>query len=349
MSGSPPRSPLGGFAAIAVVVVAGAAAFAYAGGFFPGDRLSPGSFIAALAPKGGPAPAHRRNHAKGICFTGSFQSNGAGATLSHAGVFAAGTYPLLGRFSIANAKADTPDLAAPVRGMAFRITTPDGEQWRSAMIDAPFFPAATPAAFRALLLASKSGDAHALGATVAAHPEIARFGAWAKTAPVTGSFADAQYNGLDAFIFTAADGTRHAVRWSLVPKATPTVLTKEQIAAAGPDILEREIATRVAEAPAQWTMRITIADPSDQTADPSAAWPDGRRQVDVGTVVLNRIEPDIDGPCRDVNFDPTVLPSGISLSDDPFPPARSAVYAVSYDQRSAEQAHLGHTIEGTTP
>jgi hypothetical protein len=40
------------------------------------------------------------------------------------------------------------------------------------------------------------------------------------------------------------------------------------------------------------------------------------------------------GPCRDINFDPTVLPAGIKTSNDPFPAARSSVYAKSYDRRT---------------
>jgi catalase len=43
-----------------------------------------------------------------------------------------------------------------VRGLGLRIATPDGQEWRSAMIDAPVFPASTPQAFHDLLLASKS-------------------------------------------------------------------------------------------------------------------------------------------------------------------------------------------------
>jgi catalase len=81
---------------------------------------------------------------------------------------------------------------------------------------------------------------------------------------------------------------------------------------------------------------VTVANPGDQTADPSKAWPKDRRSVEVGTLVVQRIIPEPDGPCRDINFDPTVLPPGMRTSDDPFPAARSSVYRVSYDDRTAE-------------
>ena len=75
---------------------------------------------------------------------------------------------------------------------------------------------------------------------------------------------------------------------------------------------------------------------SDPTADPSKAWPEGRRTVEVGTLVAQAVLTEPDGPCRDINYDPTVLPDGMRTSDDPFPAARSAAYAVSFNRRAAE-------------
>ena len=58
--------------------------------------------------------------------------------------------------------------------------------------------------------------------------------------------------------------------------------------------------------------------------------------MDAGTLVVSKVQAEADGNCRDLNFDPTVLPVGMRTSDDPFPAARSAAYAVSYDRRTAE-------------
>jgi len=60
-------------------------------------------------------------------------------------------------------------------------------------------------------------------------------------------------------------------------------------------------------------------------------------------LVVHRIEAEADGPCRDINFDPAVLPAGMRTSDDPFPAARSAAYAVSYDRRTAETERYPRT------
>jgi catalase len=66
-------------------------------------------------------------------------------------------------------------------------------------------------------------------------------------------------------------------------------------------------------------------------------------------LVVTQIVPEADGACRDINFDPTVLPEGIRTSDDPFPAARSAAYAVSYDRRTAESEHYPRTQTGGKP
>ena len=78
---SPARSAFGSLVLIAVIVGGVAAAFAYTAGWLTPDRLTPNKIVAALAPPTGPALGHRRNHAKGICFTGVFEANGAGTAL----------------------------------------------------------------------------------------------------------------------------------------------------------------------------------------------------------------------------------------------------------------------------
>jgi catalase len=336
-------------ALIAIVIGAGAAAFAYTAGWFSPERLTPDKLVAALAPPAGLALGHRRNHAKGICFTGVFEANGAGSELSKAQVFARGQYPVLGRFNLATADANAPDATVRVHGLGIRIATPDGQEWRSAMIDPPVFAVSTPQGFYELLLASKSKDANAMKNFVAAHPEFAAFGDWAKNAPWTDSYAEDRFNSLNSFVFVDNSGAEHAVRWSLLPAAQPVAISQDELAKRGPDFLEQEITERVAGGPQRWTMVVTIANPGDPTADPSKAWPGDRRTIEVGTLSVRQIYPEPDGPCRDINFDPTVLPTGIRVSDDPFPAARSAAYARSYDLRTAEAKDYPRIATGTKP
>ncbi len=155
----PHRSAFGSLIVIAIVIGASAAGFAYTAGWFSPQRLTPTRLVDSLTPPAGPSLGHRRNHAKGICFTGEFDANGAGSELSKARVFARGQYPVLGRFNLATPDADAPDATVRVHGLGIRIATPDGQEWRSAMIDPPVFAVSTPQNFYELQEASKSKDA----------------------------------------------------------------------------------------------------------------------------------------------------------------------------------------------
>jgi catalase len=334
---------------IAVAVGAVAIAFAYTAGWLSPHRLTPDKMVDAFTPPGGAPLGHRKNHAKGICFTGIFDSNGAGSALSQAQAFTRGQYPALGRFNLGTADPDAPDATVRVRGMGLQIATPDGQEWRTAMINAPVFAVSTPQAFYGLLLASASKDPNAMKDFAGAHPEIAAFGSWAQTGPWTGSYAEDRFNGLNSFIFVDNSGAQHAVRWSLLPAAQPVAVSPDDLAKRGPNVLEQEITERVHRGPQRWTMAVTEANPGDPTADPTKAWPQDRRTVEVGTLIVQRIEAEADGPCRDINFDPTVLPAGIRTSDDPFPAARSSAYAKSYDRRTAEAQDYPRTTTGARP
>jgi catalase len=347
---SPAPSLLGSLALIIVIIGGGAAAFAYTAGWLSPQRLTPDRVVDAFTPPGDKPPlGHRRNHAKGICFTGTFESNGAGSALSQAQLFTRGQYPVVGRFNLGTPEPNTPDATVRVRGIGLRVSTPDGQEWRSAMIDPPFFPVSTPQAFYELLVASGSKDPDAMKTLVAAHPEVAVFGAWAKSAPWTGSYAEERFNSLNSFIFVDGSGAEHVVRWSLLPAAQPVPVAPADLAKRGPDFLEQEITERVRNAPQRWTLVVTVANPGDPTADPSKAWPQDRRTVEVGTLVVQQIEAERDGPCRDLNFDPTVLPTGMRTSDDPFPAARSSAYAKSYDRRAAEAEDYPRTAPEAKP
>ena len=344
------HSAFGSFALIAVVIGCGAVAFAYTAGWLSPQRLTPDKLVDAFTPPGDKPPlGHRRNHAKGICFAGVLEANGAGSALSYAQVFTRGEYPAVGRFNLGTHDPDAPDATVRVRGMGLRISTPDGQEWRTAMIDAPVFPVSTPQAFYELLLASASKDPNAMQTFAASHPEIAAFGGWAQNAPWTGSYAEERYNSLNSFIFVDNGGTEHAVRWSLIPAAQSAPVSKDLLAKRGPDFLAPEITERVRGGPLRWSLVVTVANAGDSTADPSKAWPDDRRKVEVGTLVVQRIEAEPDGPCRDINFDPAVLPSGMRTSDDPFPAARSSAYAKSFDRRTAEAQDYPRTAMAAKP
>ena len=51
---------------------------------------------------------------------------------------------------------------------------------------------------------------------------------------------------------------------------------------------------------------------------------------------VTALQSEDEGACRDINFDPLILPAGIAASDDPLLSARSATYARSFTRRESE-------------
>jgi catalase len=143
-------------AAIGALVLVGAGGFAYTAGWLTPARLTASRFIDTFETVAGqPHPGYRRNHAKGLCVDGYFDSNGNGATLSRAAVFAPGRTPVTGRFAVPGGNPSAPDASSPVRSLALQFQLANGEQWRTGMNSTPVFAVHTPAQFYQQLLAAK--------------------------------------------------------------------------------------------------------------------------------------------------------------------------------------------------
>ena len=93
-------STLARFALIGVALAAVAGTFAYLGGWFTPNDLTPARFVDGFEEVNGVHSGFRRNHAKGVGVSGFFESNGKGVRLSKAAVFRPGRVPVIGRFSL---------------------------------------------------------------------------------------------------------------------------------------------------------------------------------------------------------------------------------------------------------
>ena len=90
----------------------------------------------------------------------------------------------------------------------------------------------------------------------------------------------------------------------------------------------------------RFQLNITLANAGDPVNDASKTWPADRKVLNAGTLVLEKTQPQLSGECRDINYDPLVLPAGIQGSEDPLLAARSAGYADSYLRRTSEVSQL---------
>lgn len=146
-------------AGIAVVVATIAGAFAYVNGTFDPQRLTPKALVDVLEKIHGAHPGFRRNHAKGVCVVGYFESSGQAREFSSAQVFSEARTPVVGRFALPSGNPYAPDSSVPIRSLALRFTQANGQQWRTGMNSMPVFPVGTPEAFYQLLQASSPDPA----------------------------------------------------------------------------------------------------------------------------------------------------------------------------------------------
>ncbi|TFF39455.1 catalase family peroxidase [Pseudomonas sp. RIT623] len=331
-------------AAIGATLAALGAGFAYAAGWIGSAKLTPQRIIDTFEAQAGHHPGFRKNHAKGLCVSGYFQSSGQAAALSSARVFSQQRVPVIGRFAIGGANPFAPDTAIPVRSLALQLTSDDGQIWRTGMNNPPVLAVSTPEGFYAQVLAGAPDpatgkpDPAKLQAFFASHPESAAFRQWAASYTPSDSFANTAYHSINAFRLIAADGKAQPVRWALEPQA-PFAALPAQID--DKQFLQHDLQQRLAQGPLRWTLRLTLAEPGDPVDDPARPWPAERRSLDAGTLVLEQVDGPEQGACRDLNFDPLILPQGIEPSADPILAARSAAYSVSFNRRSHESLSEG--------
>lgn len=335
-----PRSALfTRLAAIGALLVVIAGLFLYAGGWLTPHALTPAAMVNTFEHLDGKHPGFRRNHAKGVCITGYFESNGEGQALSKAQIFRPGRVPIVGRFALAGGMPFAADTAHTVRSLAILFKQPDGEEWRTGMINIPVFLVNTPQDFHDFMLVS-SPDPHtgkvdqtAMNAFLAKHPETAAALKVIGSHPFSSGFADSPYYGLNAFRFVNAKDESTPVRWWIKPDQT---FEADNSATTDKNYLFDAVITKIHSGPLRWHLILTVGQPGDPTAEAAISWPEDRKQIDAGTLVIDAIESEDTSPTRDITFDPLVLPAGISPSDDPLLSARSASYSQSFRRREGE-------------
>lgn len=327
---------------VIAVVFSLAAGFIYLAGWLTPHQLTPARFTDAFERSGGLHPGFRRNHAKGVGVSGFFESNGQGVRLSKSTVFASGRIPVIGRFSLGGTDPDAADGPGAPRGLGLLFQLPNGEQWRTAMINFPVFPFSTPQAFYDRMVAATPDpatgkpDPAKMAAFVASHPETVRAMQIIQSHSPAG-LETSIYNSLNAFWFTNANGQSTPVRWSVRPEQASVAGGEALASSDGKNYLFDTLIASMSQHALRFHLIIIVGQEGDPTSDATLPWPDHREQVDTGTLILDHIESDDTSPARDINFDPLVLPSGMRPSDDPLLSARSAVYSQSFTRRAGEK------------
>ncbi len=289
---------------------------------------------------------YKRGHARGLAFHGHFEATPEVARLTTAEHLQGGRIECVVRVSNGGSSPYLPDRETAKRGntlgLGVRFELPSGDHSNWTALNTPAFPPRTPDDFAAMVsaqraeLPGKQPNPLRLLAFLAPRPfAIAGIKA-AATLPPPVSFATARYNGFHAYWLIRADGHRQAFRFRWLPLAGEAAIDPADDVDLPPQYLVSEIRQRVERAPVAWRLVLQLAEPGDATDDLTKLWPESRPLVVAGQLVIDRLHEDPELVDTWV-FDPTRMPPGIELSDDPILHFRSEAYAESHRRRTREQ------------
>ncbi len=283
-------------------------------------------------------PGLRANHAKGVVAEGSFTPSPFAATISQAVIFQGKPVPVTVRFSDSTGLPTVPDGSgtANPHGMSIKFHLDNGGQVDVVTNSLGFFPVATGEEFRDLLQALSVSGPDAPKPTKAeqffqSHPTALKAFSTPKT---PASFATDIYNGIDAFIFVNAAGQRQPFRFRFVPVGGAVHLEKDAADKQPPDFLIDELPQRLSKQKVAFHVMAQLANPGDQTKDPTQPWPADRRIVDLGTITLTSADADQAAAQKALRYLPNRLTPGIEVSDDPLIDARVRAYVISFGRRA---------------
>lgn len=286
----------------------------------------------------GPREGLRSNHTNGVVLTGEFYPAESAHQISSAAHLQQNPSPIVVRFSNATGFPDIADNdpQALVKGMAIRVDLGDEEYTDMVLISVPRFPVATPEAFLEMLTAARDSatskaKTKPIQQFLADNPAAKHFVDYPK--PYPASFANLSYHGINAFKFTAADGESVYGRYIVTPVDGIKTLEKANAEAQNENYLKNEIRERLPEQPAEFRLSVQIAAVGDKVNDATVTWPDDRRVVELGTLVIDAAMADAASYEKATMFNPLALPEGIAPSADPILLARPSAYAISFQHR----------------
>lgn len=289
-------------------------------------------------------PGCRAAHAKGVLCAGTFTPTSQAAQLCQAPHLAGPAVRAHVRFSNGSGDPTAADAERDARGMAVKLYLPDSTTTDIVALSLPAFFVRTPEDLLAFNEARRVDpatgqlDLARVGAYLADHPEAMVAVDAAVNLPIPASYTTLSYYSLHAFGFVSREDVVRYGRYRLVPEAGEETLRDEDAASRGPDFLRDELGERLARQPAVFYLRVQLAGEGDPIDDPTAVWPDSREVVDFGRLELTGLAFDREHNDQDVLvFDPTRVPDGIRLSDDPILLARPGAYSVSVARRTASR------------
>jgi catalase len=290
---------------------------------------------------GGPYPGYRAAHAKGALLTGTFAPAPEATSLTRAPHATRSSTAVSVRFSDSAGVPVVPDndpQGASPRGCAVRFHLAEHVHTDIVSHSANGFPTRTAEElleFLRAIAASGPSVSHPtpIETFVSTHPAALAFVQMPKPLPT--SFAKEHFFAVNAFKFTSADGSVRYGRYRIVPEIGTEYLEEAAAAAKTPNYLFDELFERIAAGPIKFQIFVQLSEEGDRVDDATVQWPENRRLLNFGTIVLNALAPKNEAEQRQIIFDPIPRVDGIESSGDPLLEPRATVYLLSGRRRRA--------------
>jgi catalase len=278
----------------------------------------PVEHVDALNKVFGQHPGARAIHAKGTELLGTFTPASGAPLVSKAAHFkqAVGVTVRFSNFAGLPNIPDNHPLANP-RGLAIKFKLADGSTTDIVAHSFNGFPTPTANDFYDLIAAlgasgPGAGKPSALDTYLGSHPVAKNFLTKQKTAPV--SYATLPYYGVNAFKFTNNEGVVVYGRYQFIPEAGEHLLKAAAAKRAAPDYLTAEVRLRVEKGPMKFKMLLQVAEPGDKLDDPSIAWPDNHKLLELGTLTITTAMMNAEAESN-LLFQPNGVTHGIKIQD----------------------------------
>ncbi|MGL4614091.1 MAG: catalase family peroxidase [Shewanella sp.] len=276
--------------------------------------------------------AKLRNHAKGLCTSGTFVPASTANEVFNIPFFAQKEINVTGRFSLGGTNPNASDKSSG-RFMSLKIDG-DKESLNFVTTNAEVFFASNLNEFYSFQSKIKEGSTGRQW-LIDNQPNAKAFLAYTSALPITASFAGNRYFGVNSFIFTMQNGQTVPGRWFFEPTTSAKILTSMELSQLSDDFLKTELLSSIKKQPATWDLYVQLAQPEDQINDPTVLWPNTRQRVLIGQLNIDGLR-DSDQTvqtCSEGIFNPILLPKGIVPSDDPILHARTPAYVESLIRR----------------
>ncbi len=293
--------------------------------------------LEALDAASGLHPGYRPAHAKGLMCAGTFSPSAEAANLTRAPHAKNPSTPVTVRYSNSSGLPNIPDndpARSGPRGIAIRFHLAEHAHTDIVAHSTNGFPVRNGEEFLEFIRAAtdfRSGHPEALGSFLATHPGAKRFVEAPK--PIPTSFAREAFFAVTSFKFTNSAGDSRHGRFRIRPEAGTDYLSNEDAVRMRENFLFDEIGPRLARQPVKLGVFVQLAEPGDNVADASVAWPDSRKEIPFGTITLTARVDDQAPDLKRIIFDPVPRVDGIDSSGDPLTEVRSDIYLLSGRRR----------------